>query len=415
MTDRSRGSATDLSFTKWANLGALTIAELVIMGLWFSGSAVVPQFSALWDLGSAGRAWMTLSVQLGFVAGAVASAFLNLPDRVPLPRLIAISGLVGASATAGITLLHSPGPVIALRMATGAALAGVYPPGMKIVASWTRKDRGLGIGILVSATTIGAALPHLLNGLSVFGAGGMPPWRPTLLASALLATCGAGIVLFLVRPGPHLGQGAPFDWRYVGKALADAPMRLANFGYLGHMWELYAMWTWVPLCLLASFERVGLGSTGARLAGFVAIAAGGLGSILAGALADRVGRTIITSASLAISGACCLLAGLLFSSPHALVALCVVWGFAVVADSAQFSSAVSELADPRYVGTVLTVQTSLGFLLTLATIALVPALLALLGWEHVFWVLVPGPVFGIWSMLRLRARPESQVMAGGKR
>jgi MFS family permease len=197
--------------------------------------------------------------------------------------------------------------------------------------------------------------------------------------------------------------------------LADRPTRLANFGYLGHMWELYAMWTWAPLFLLASYEAAGWSPRAARLAGFAVLAAGSLGCVLAGKLADRLGRSRVTVWSLIASGACALTAGFLFHRPGLLTALCLVWGFAIVADSAQFSAAVTELADPRYVGTALTLQTSLGFLLTLFTIRMVPPLRDRLGWEWAFEVLALGPAFGIWSMLRLRRLPEAAKMAGGNR
>jgi len=400
---------------KRANLALLTLAQLLAMGLWFSGSAVVPQLASEWGLSPVGRSWITLAVQLGFVAGALGSALLNLPDRVPLPRLMAASALAGALCTAAIPLARGPEAALPLRFLTGTALACVYPPGMKVVASWTRKDRGLGLGLLVGAITVGSALPHLINAVPLFGPGGMPPWRPTLLFAAALAAVGALLLDRGVRPGPHLAQAAPFDWRFLGRSLADPAVRLANFGYLGHMWELYAMWTWAPLFLLAAYESAGWSPAAARAAGFAAVAAGGLGSVAAGLLADRFGRTVVTASSLLASGACCLAAGLLFSSPLALTALCVVWGFAVVADSAQFSSAVSELSDPRYVGTALTLQTSLGFLLTLLTIWLVPALLERLGWRWVFLLLAPGPAFGIVSAWRLRRRPEAARMAGGRR
>jgi MFS family permease len=243
----------------------------------------------------------------------------------------------------------------------------------------------------------------------------MPPWRTVLFATSVQAALAAVVAALWIRPGPYLGKAPPFDWRFAGRVLADRPTRLANFGYLGHMWELYAMWAWVPLFLLASYEQAGLSPRAARLAGFAVLGAGALGSVLAGQLADRIGRTRVTVWSLAISGVCALGAGLFFRQPVPLTVLCLIWGFAVVADSAQFSAAVSELADPRYVGTALTLQTSLGFLLTLFTIRMIPPLVDRFGWANAFAVLAVGPAFGIWSMVRLRALPEAARMASGNR
>jgi MFS family permease len=402
-----------LANSKVASVTIIALCQLAAMALWFSASAVIPALIAEFHLSGFMQAALTSGVQAGFVLGCLASALLGLPDRIDPRRLFAISALVGAGANA-LLLAVDPASWVTpvLRIVTGIAMAGVYPIGMKLASTWARGDMGLMVGILVGALTLGSASPYLFNAL-----GGLD-WRITLAASSASAVA-AAIGIHFAGIGPNRAPTPRFDPRAALTAWRDVPLRLANLGYLGHMWELYAMWAWIGAFLAASFALTLPPSTAlvaAKLAAFVTIAAGGLGSIAAGLLADRLGRTTITIAAMAVSGTCAAVVGFLFGGdPRWLVAVCIVWGVSIVADSAQFSASIAELSERARVGTMLTVQTALGFTLTLVTIHLMPYLVEAVSWRYAFMPLALGPLVGVWAMARLRAHPRALQLAGGRR
>jgi len=392
-------------------LALIAAGELLAMSLWFSGSAVAPSISKEWGLGANGVSWLTLSVQLGFVLGTLKSAVASLADVLSTRVLFGASAFLGAACNAALAVAaHGPASGMALRFLTGFFLAGVYPPGMKLMATWFSRGRGAALGLLVGGITLGKGFPYLVNAI------GRGDWRDHVLAVSALGALGGALVLLFVGEGPYAMPTAPFDLAQIVRVFQNRGVRLADFGYFGHMWELYAMWTWIPVFLRASFAARGAPPRLAETASFVVIGSGFVGCVAAGLLADRIGRPAVTSAAMAVSGLCCLSIGLLFGAPPAaLLVVAAIWGASVVADSAQFSASVTELADRRYIGTALTAQTCVGFLLTMVSIEIVPRLVGVVGWRWAFVILAPGPALGIVAMLRLRRLPEAAHVVRGRR
>ena len=388
----------------YRQLALLAVAMVLGMTPWFSATVAAPGMIAEWHTTPGVSAWLTIAVQLGFVLGTLVSALFLLSDRFSARRLATGSSIIVTVATATLAWRDTgPTGALMLRFATGAALAGVYPPGIKIAAGWWASRRGTAIGVLVGALTIGSAAPNLIRAVA-------PPdqWRTIILVASACALLSAGLFGIAIREGPFQSRSAPFDPRVLFAVVRNRRIVLATAGYLGHMWELYAMWSSIGAFWQYVIAARPVSQSLAPLLAFATIASGTIGCIVAGVAADRVGRPVVTIVAMAISGTCALIIGFLASAPLAVVAtVAVVWGISIVADSAQFSAAVTEYAPSQYVGTAITLQTCLGFLLTIATIRLVPIWAELWGWQLAYILLAVGPAAGIlamWPLWRATSR-----------
>jgi MFS family permease len=381
---------TDLQPRPARILPVIVAAQFAGVAIWFAGNAVLGDLQRAWGLPDAALGYVTSAVQLGFIAGTLAFAFLTLADRYS-PRLVyLVCSLLGALANlAAIAADGSLGALLATRFVTGFFLAGIYPVGMKIASGWYQKDLGNALGLLVGALVLGTAFPHLLKGL-----GQSWPWETVLLGVSGLCALGGVLMYRWVPDGPFLRQGAKFDPAALASVFRSRDFRASAFGYFGHMWELYAFWAFVPLALAS---RPGVGNI--SLWAFAVIAAGFAGCAVGGLVSLRTGSARVAVAQLAASGACCVLSPLLFAAPlPVFLAFLLFWGVAVVGDSPQFSALNAANAPRELVGSALTIANCIGFAITIFSIQLLNAAVAWMPVQYLFLLLAPGPVFGLLAM-----------------
>ncbi|MDO5622896.1 MAG: MFS transporter [Paracoccus sp. (in: a-proteobacteria)] len=395
-------------------LALICLGVICSMTPWFSATAVLPELRAMWDLSPGMSAILTNGVQAGFVMGALGMSLVNLADILPPIRLMTAGAALAGLFTFLVVVVGSAEGAMVLRFLTGFALALVYPPAMKLTTTWFVRGRGLAMGLVIGGLTLGSAMPHLVRSLT-----STVDWRVVLLASAAISVTGAAIFLLTLREGPYPYSRAKFDLRQAARVFRSRPVALANLGYFGHMWELYAMWAWLLVYTQHMLPNVGVESPGriASLIVFSAIAAGVAGAIAGGVLADRFGRTLTTAGMMIVSGTCAIMVGLTYNGPLWLFLIIVaIWGASVIGDSAQFSAMVTEVADKHLVGTALTMQMGIGFLITILSIQLLPLIADLIGgWRWAFLALIPGPIIGTIAILWLRNMPESLNIAHGRR
>lgn len=385
----------------WRALVWIGLSQLCALSLWYSASVIAPELIGIWSLSSNLEAWLSASVPIGFVIGALCSSYFGIADRFNPRKVFAISAFIGALLNALLIVVDSGFSGIFLRILTGITLAGVYPVAVKILSEWFPRKRGLAIGILIAALTLGSSLPHFIviffSSLS---------WKFVIICSSILSLLAAFIVLFILEESPIQSKKLPFSLKVIKKVVMNKPVMLANYGYFGHMWELYAMWTWLPAFLAASFYTYSpdIPHWFIALASFISIGiAGGIGCVVGGLISDKIGRANLTIISMLISASCSIIIGFTYGQYIWLtLVIAIIWGFSVISDSAQFSAAVSEIAEEEYIGTALTFQMCIGFLFTIFSINLIPIIQKIVGWEWAFTILAIGPILGILTMFRYR-------------
>ena len=393
-------------------LTLVSISLLFSLTVWFSANAITPQLINLWNLSQVDLAILSIILIIGFVLGGFVYSILNLPDLVKTPVFFSINALLSALGNFFAAFSPNFSTFIIFRFLTGFFLAGVYPTSMKLISSWYKRNRGLAIGILLGALTAGSGLPY------VFNITGIPNWRFLLSISSILALLGSVIIYVFIQEGPHLVRGAKFHLSNLKDIFSKKSVRLANYSYFGHMWELYAFWIWIPKFLQEVHSRTSPGidvNIYFSLGTFLIFISGAVGNMIGGKIADIIGRTKFNIIMLVISGTSSLIIGFFLNNAFFGLVIAIIWGLTVVPDSPQYSAMISELSDPTYIGTALAMQTAIGFAITNISIWLLPVMVDLLGWTFGFTFLVLGPITGIISLIKLRREPDSQNIAMGKK
>ncbi len=378
-------------------LALIVVAQLFGTSLWFSANSAADDLIRRWGISAADIGTLTNAVQFGFIVGTLGFSLSGLADRFLASRIFAFCAVLGALLNAAFAWL-SEGLFSAalIRFAVGVCLAGIYPLGMKLVISWVPERAGAALAWLVGMLTLGTALPHGIRFM-----GSAVPWQQAVTVSSVLALLASAMILWL-GTGPYLQSGKNTPLPGLGgvvRAFSIPAFRASALGYFGHMWELYAFWTLAPALVVPSglAEPTTRGVAGAV---FPIIAVGTAGCISGGLLSQRFGSARVAASALAISAACCFLYPLSGAWPAwATMALMLVWGASVVADSPHFSALSARACPPHIVGSALTLQNALGFATSMVSIYVCTHVVADMG-NSIAWLLLPGPLFGLWGLRR---------------